>query len=169
MSSRPPDFRIYLCKLIHSILQLLRNILFKLCTLSDAENIYECKLLLAINYAFRLSTVWICGTASWRYDYDRPSYSCFRHTPLYGQYLQRGAVPKNINPTYVLYDCLMMVKWIGRNILQYYCNEYMIFFYWVLCYSDFILNDYIMLQLQNDLKVEENMTENISSITKNLS
>jgi len=128
MSSRPPYCRICFCKLIHCILQLLRNIWFKLCTLSDAENIYECKLLLAINCAFHLSTVWTCGTASCRYDHDRPSASCFRQTSLYGQYLQREVVPKNIIPAYVLYDCLMMVKWIGRNMLLYYCNEYMIFF-----------------------------------------
>lgn len=115
-------------------------------------NIYEYKRLLAIYYGFCLSTVWTCGTASCRYDHDRPSASCFRHTPLYGPYLQREALPKNIIPAYVLYDCLLMVKWTGRNMLQYNCNEYMIFFCWGFCYSDFILNGYIMLQLQNYLK-----------------
>jgi hypothetical protein len=152
MSSLPPYFSICVCKSIRCILQLSKNIGFKLYTLCAAENIYEYKSLLAIYYAFSLSAVWKYGTASCRYDHDRLSASCFRHTPLYWQYLQREALPKNIIPAYVLYDFLMMVKWIGRNMSQCNCNEYMIFFCWGLCFSDFILNDYIKLQLQNSLK-----------------
>jgi hypothetical protein len=51
---------------------------------------------------------------------------------------------KNIILLCVLYDYLMMAKLIGRNMVYYDCNEYMIFFYYVLCYSDFILNFYIL-------------------------
>ena len=52
------------------------------------------------------------------------------------------SLSKNIIFLCDLYDCLMAAKWIGRN--NVYCNYhyYTIFLYYVLCCSDFILNNY---------------------------
>ena len=56
------------------------------------------------------------------------------------------SLPKSIILLCAVYDCLMMAKWCGRNAVYCNYNEYMIFFYYLLCYLDFILNNYAKIK-----------------------